>query len=223
MNTSMRRTVIAAASAALGAAAIAVPSTASADQPATFRVTLTNLTDGQPFSPPAVATHRPGLRIFGVGEPASDEIAAIAQDGNEASLVSTLDADPRVTQVVDVGRPLTPSGVAVGDFTDSVTVEITARPGDRLSLATMLICTNDGFLGLSGAALPGAGTVSYVLNGYDAGREDNSQQSEDIVDPCSLLGPPPLPATRTATRTRPSQARHGRRSTITPVSRAPAT
>lgn len=53
----------------------------------------------------------------------------------------------------------------------------------------MLICTNDGFLGLAGAALPTAGTVSYALNGYDAGREENTERSADLVDPCSVLGP----------------------------------
>ena len=188
-----RVAVTAAVSAVLWAAVVAAPGAAGADQPATYRVTLTNLTGGQPFSPPAVATHRPGLRVFEVGALASDEIAAIAQDGNEAPLVSTLSADPRVTQVVDVGRPLTPHGVEKLGFTDSVTVEITARPGDRLSLATMLICTNDGFLGLAGAALPASGIVSYALNGYDAGREDNTERSADLVDPCSALGPVPLP------------------------------
>lgn len=129
-----RHPVIALASAALGSAIVIAPS-AAADQPATYRVTLTNITDSQPFSPPAVATHRPGLRVFEVGAAASDEIAAIAQDGNELPLVGALAADPRVTQVVDVGRPLTRSGVVQGDFTDSATIEITARPGDRLSLA----------------------------------------------------------------------------------------
>jgi len=50
--------------------------------------------------------------------------------------------------------PLTPNGHEVGDFTDTLTFDITARPGDRLSLATMLICTNDGFTGLDAARLP---------------------------------------------------------------------
>lgn len=189
MNT--RFAITAAVSAVLGAAVVSAPSAAGAE-PATYRVTLTNLSSGQPFSPPAVAAHRPGLRVFEVGALASDEIAAIAQDGNEAPLVSALSADPRVSQVVDVGRPLTPHGVEKLGFTDSVTVEITARPGDRLSLATMLICTNDGLLGLAGVTLPASGTLSYALSGYDAGREDNTERSADLVDPCSALGPVPL-------------------------------
>src|SRR6266849_4440540 len=53
-----------------------------------YRVTLTNLTGGQPFSPPVAATHRPGLHMFQVGHLATDQLAAIAQDGNESPMFS---------------------------------------------------------------------------------------------------------------------------------------
>src|SRR5262249_23293053 len=45
----------------------------------TYQVTLTNLTAGQPFSPPVAATHRPGVHMFQIGQLATDELAAIAQ------------------------------------------------------------------------------------------------------------------------------------------------
>ena len=77
----------------------------------------------------------------------------------------------------------------VGDFRDATTFDIVARPGDKLSLATMLICTNDGFTGLDRAKLPKKGSAVYLTNGYDAGTEENTESSGDIVDPCSLLGP----------------------------------
>ena len=158
----------------------------------TYRVTLTNLTHGQPLSPPVAATHEGRGRLFRFGKLASDDIAAIAQDGNEAPLAASLSADDDVTDVVDVGTPLTPSGTTVGPFSDSVTFDISARPGDRLSLATMLICTNDGFTGLVGGRLPTHGSKTYRLYAFDAGREMNTQDSTDIVDPCSALGPAPL-------------------------------
>jgi hypothetical protein len=44
-------------------------------------------------------------------------------------------------------------------------------------------------LGLDAAELPKSGTATYWLNGYDAGREENTEKSQDIVDPCSALGP----------------------------------
>ena len=159
---------------------------------ATYRVTLTNLTHGQPLSPPVAATHRPSLHIFRVGGFASAELEAIAEAGNEVLMFNALNAAERVTQAVDVGRPLTPHGRVVGSFTDTVTFEIQARPGDRFSLATMLICTNDGFTGVNGVRLPRHGASHYYLNGYDAGTEQNTELSRDIVDPCSALGPAPL-------------------------------
>lgn len=158
----------------------------------TYRVTLQNLTAGQPFSPPVAATHRKAIRMFEVGRLATDELAAIAQDGTEAPMFNLLNRNPHVTRAVDIGRPLTTRGKVVGSFTDTATFEIIARPGDRLSLATMLICTNDGFLGLDAVKLPKHGTETFWLNGYDAGRENNTEKSIDIVDPCSALGPAPL-------------------------------
>ncbi len=177
----------------VGLMLLPVASTSAAPAFTTYRVRLFNLTSGQPFSPPVAATHEPSIRMFRVGHLASPELEAIAEDGNEIPMFNLFTGDRRVTQAVDVGRPLTPIGKTVGTFTPWVAFDINARPGDRFSLATMLICTNDGFLGLDAAELPARGQVVYALNGYDAGTEDNTEQSVDIVDPCSGLGPAPLP------------------------------
>jgi hypothetical protein len=183
-----------AAVALVTAAALAVVTASQAGTPelSTYRVTLVNLTSGQPFSPPVAATHQKTIRMFEVGELASDQLAAIAQAGDEGPMFRRFSASDKVTQTVDVARPLTPSGRSVGGFTDTVTFEIAAAPGDRFSLATMLICTNDGFLGLDAVKLPKHGPEDFFLAGYDAGREENTEQSEDLVDPCSALGPAPL-------------------------------
>jgi len=166
------------------------------DRLVTFRVSLQNLTGGQPLSPPAAATHGEDIHMFQVGELATDELAEIAQNGNEIPMVNLFDSlrmDDNVTDVVDVGRPITPRGVVKGSFTDSVTFMIRAHPGDRLSIATMLICTNDGFTGLDGAKLPKQGTRVFLTNAYDAGREVKTEKQPDLVEPCSLLGPVVLP------------------------------
>jgi hypothetical protein len=137
------------ASLALLASTAALPLAASADGGAAmrhYRVTLQNLTAGQPFSPPVAATRRARFHMFEVGDLATDQLAAIAQDGNEAPMVSLLNSSGDVTQTVDVGRPLTTRGRTVGSFTDTATFDIAARAGDQFSLAAMLICTNDGFL-----------------------------------------------------------------------------
>ncbi len=159
---------------------------------ARFQVTLTNLTSGQPFSPPVAATHKFAERLFVVGTPASAEIEAIAENGDQSGAVALFSSSPHVTEVVDVGMPLTPYGTTFGDFTDTVTFEISAQRGDRLSIAGMLICTNDGIVGADGLRLPRRGEATYYLNGYDAGTEANTEASSDLVDPCSALGPNPL-------------------------------
>ncbi len=173
---------------ALAFVAAADPS-AAGPATSTYRVTFLNLTGGQPFSPPVAVTHHKDLAIFEVGKLASDEIAAIAVDGDQLPLFNRLRGTRGVTHVVDIGRPITPRGIVRGAFTDSVSFEITARPGDKLSLATMLICTNDGFTGLDAVKLPEKGAEAYLLNAYDAGRENNTEASQDLVDPCSGLGP----------------------------------
>jgi hypothetical protein len=156
-----------------------------------YQVTLENTTSGQPFSPPVAVTHARSalMPLFGNGFFAPPAIEAIAEDGNQSLLVELLEQSRKVNHVVDVGLPLTPQGTAVGDFSDSVTFDIYARPGDRISLAGMLICTNDGLVGLNSAKLPRHGSAHYMLNGYDAGTENNTERSEDIVDACSALGP----------------------------------
>jgi hypothetical protein len=158
----------------------------------TYRVTIENETGGQPFSPGVAITHRRSVSLFGVGEQASAGIEAIAEDGNEGPAVAAAMGAQRVTDVFDINQPITPEDKTVGSFTDEFSFEIQARPGDRISLAVMLICTNDGFTGLDSVKLPKKDSVTYDAAGYDAGTEDNTEESEDIVDPCSALGPAPL-------------------------------
>jgi Spondin_N len=160
------------------------PGGASADsETRTYEVTIENLTDSQPFSPPVAATHRPNVDLFTVGDNASDEIEAIAEDGNQIPAFNLLSDAQGVTDVF--GDAATPPVLRNG----MLMFEIDAKPGDRLSLATMLICTNDGITGVDSVALPKNGAAVFMTAGYDAGTEDNTQNSADIVDPCSAIGP----------------------------------
>jgi hypothetical protein len=158
----------------------------------TYRVTIENETDGQPFSPGVALTHRGSVSLFEVGDQASPGIEAIAEDGNEAPALAAAMGAQGVTDVFDISQPTTPEGTTVGSFTDEFTFEIQARRGDKLSLAVMLICTNDGFTGLNSVKLPNDDSVTYHAAGYDAGTEDNTEESEEIVDPCTALGPTAL-------------------------------
>jgi hypothetical protein len=169
--------------------ALSVNAVDAVDEDATYRVTIQNLTEGQPLSPPVAATHNANVNLFARGSQASPELEAIAEDGDPAPLFNLLDGSEDVTEAANIGMPLTPLGSTAGGFSDAVTFGIMSSAGDVFSLATMLICTNDGFTGLNSVELPRDGSAVYLLNAYDAGTEDNTEVSGDLVDPCTALGP----------------------------------
>lgn len=157
----------------------------------TYEVTIDLMTDGQPFTPPVVATHRGSVHVFEVGEPASVGVQEIAENGDLDPLLATLHDTPGVADVQAAMAPLVPADVP-GDamFDQSVTLTVEADRGARfLSWMSMLICTNDGFTGVDGLKLPsrvGSKASAYSL-GYDAGTEVNTEDFADIVPPCQGL------------------------------------
>src|SRR5690242_3606587 len=55
-----------------------------------YQITLTDLTTGQPFSPPVFATHDSSLTLWQPGAAASNGIRQIAETGNRMPLVNDL-------------------------------------------------------------------------------------------------------------------------------------
>ena len=155
-----------------------------------YDVTITNLTSGQPFSPGVLATHDAAVTVWRLGSPASEGIRLIAEDGDNSVAVATLTGQPGIFDVKPVGAP-TGCVNCPGPFGTSQTIRITARAdARRLSLAVMLICTNDGFTGLDDVKLPkGFRPKTFYTAGYDAGTEVDDELSTHIVDPCFAIGP----------------------------------
>src|SRR5262245_18695705 len=119
------------------------------DNPAAgrYEVTITNLTRGQQFTPFLVATHKAGVKLFELGKPASAELATLAEEGNPAPLAAALSANPDTGQVI-TGNGLTNPGA---------TVKLVVEGGGGfgfISVAAMLIPTNDGFVALNDVPLP---------------------------------------------------------------------
>ncbi len=155
-----------------------------------FDVTVENLTNGQPLTPVLVVAHDPAISAWTVGEAAPIGVQELAENGNGVPLAGFFTS--RLSQASDgtIGSgPLVPAADPGGSgFSSSETFGIHARATDVITLASMLICTNDGFAGLNGAALPGDGeTVVYELFAYDAGTETNTEDFADIVPPCQGL------------------------------------
>jgi hypothetical protein len=151
-----------------------------------FRVTVTNLTRTQTFTPILVASHRGGVSLFTPGEPASDALAALAEGGDTVPLTGVLEGDTRVVDVNASGDLLGPG--------ESVTVKVSARRGAKfISLAAMLIPTNDGFISLNGVRAPqGNETLTVRSPAYDAGSEPNDELCINIPGPvCGGAGGSP--------------------------------
>lgn len=150
-----------------------------AEKAATYLVTVTNTTGAvQPLTPSVVALHNPATGIFEVGTPASSEVERVAESGDLGPLQGTLGA---TNQVFDFGVAFGPSGpIKPGE---SGSVELKGPPGLRISLVSMLVCTNDGFTGLNGVRLPEqvGESVTFHTDGYDAGTETNTEAASDLV------------------------------------------
>jgi Spondin_N len=176
------------------ALALASPAAGKSERAGLYRVTVTDLTGGQPLTPPVVTTHRGKNLLFRVGAPASTEIKEIAENGNNAPLLGALGGDGRVADFGEApGGPLVPPGrPGSAMFDETTSIELDASHGaSRVSLASMLICTNDGFTGVNGLKLPKlvGQSVTVQTAGYDAGTEVNTEDFADIVPPCqSLIG-----------------------------------
>ncbi len=165
-----------------------VPATAKADDGKTYKVTISNLTPGQPFTPPVLVTHSDKTGIFTVGEAASSDIQEIAENGNSAPLMATLGVDVEVHEVVAGGVPLVPANnPGKTGFASSETFMITTKGKAKfLSFASMLICTNDGFTGLDSIKLPKKKMTVFSV-AYDARTETNTEDFADMVPPCQGL------------------------------------
>jgi len=175
--------------AAMGLAlTLLMPEAARSDGGKTYKITITNLTAGQPLTPPILVTHTSRTEIFTVGEMASEGIRQIAENGNGEVLLQALGEDTQVHDVVAGAAPLVPANNPGNTgFGSSESFKITARGNARfLSYASMLICTNDGFTGLDGIALPRFKKTVYTA-AYDARTEANTEDFADIVPPCQGL------------------------------------
>lgn len=162
---------------ALGIALAGVFGNSLSANAADFEVTITNLTSGQQFTPILVASHKAGVQLFKLGQPASPELATLAEDGNTEPLTNLLTATPGVLDVTKSSGLLNPGA--------SVTVKVKTR-GDfnRLSVASMLIPTNDAFFALNGVKGPWNHEVAtHTSVAYDAGSERNDELCASIPGP----------------------------------------
>ena len=151
----------------------------------TWNVTVTNLTSGQPMSPPIWAVHKNSLDVWSVGQPASFEVQRVAEDAQNQFLLAALDADARVLDTrVETGSP-------AGPILPGSSREFAIRTDNaynRLTILWMLVRSNDGFTGLDSLRLHTT-DKSISLNAYQAGTERNNEMCAFIPGPpCNMPG-----------------------------------
>lgn len=148
---------------------------ALAQQTNTYEVTITNITKGQTFTPQLVVTHDRDAQLFQLGQPASPGLEELAEGGATGALQDEL--VNVATDAVTIDGLLGPG--------QSVSTQIEARGRrDVISVAAMLIPTNDTFVALNSVALPrNRITAVYTVPAYDAGTEVNDQNCANIPGP----------------------------------------
>jgi hypothetical protein len=166
--------------AAVVASLVFASSSALASGSKYFEVTITNITNSISFTPIVVASHRKKLSIFELGEPASASLATIAESGNPMPLTELLESGgANVDNSLD---QLLPTGLLFPG--ESVTVTVSAAHGARrITVASMMLPTNDGFIALNSVKAPKHGSVTYYSPGYDAGSEPNDELCTNIPGP----------------------------------------
>lgn len=150
-----------------------------------YEVTITNITPGQTFTPQLVVTHPGNAIIFRLGEPASPELEMLAESGDTGPLTNALSG-------VAMDITTIPGLLGPGE---RASVVVSGNPGRGfVSVAAMMIPTNDSFVAMNRMKLPRSGAVQQMVPAYDAGTEYNDQNCANIPGPtCGGEGNSPGP------------------------------
>ena len=141
-----------------------------------YSISITNLSHAQPLSPPVAMLHKKNFSFWQIGESASEALEVMAEGGDGSGLLDLGKNNPGY----QAETPLFP-GSSI-----EFTLEAQRNNIKYLSVAGMLVNTNDGFSGLNAIELqqlkPGQKRV-YYTRVYDAGTEFNSELAGSIPGP----------------------------------------
>ena len=143
-------------------------------------MSITNLTKGQVLSPVFVARHDGGAGpLYTLGQPASDSLARMAEDADASGLLSDWDPDESDSIAEAMVVALNNGPIRPGK---TATMSFNVDDGKSMvSFASMLVTTNDAFIGRS--ALDVSSSRTMFLNAYDSGTEANSEDCAFIPGP----------------------------------------
>lgn len=150
---------------------------------AEFEIAVTNLTNAQPLSPPAIMLHGAGFNSFIDGEVASTALEVLAEGGDNSQVLSEAQAASQHLASASGSGPVGPQSVG-----EAVSLEVAADQLDdvRLSVITMLVHTNDAFTGTNALDVSGMSvgdTRVITAPAWDSGTEGNSETRATIPGP----------------------------------------
>ncbi len=150
------------------------------DEEMKVEVSITNLTRGQILSPVFVARHDSGAgSLYALGQPASEALAKMAEDADSSGLNAEWDPETNGNVVEAMNVALSDGPIYPGD---TVTMNFDIDDGNsEMSFVSMLVSTNDAFIGANGLDLSKSRTI--YLNAYDSGTEANSEDCAYIPGP----------------------------------------
>ncbi|NMP30197.1 hypothetical protein HII17_01370 [Thalassotalea sp. M1531] len=140
-----------------------------------YQIEVTNLTNGQPMSPVAVVLHG-DEQLWQVGMSSTNALEILAEGGDNSSFTS----QEQVLAAASGDDILMP-----GNST-TISITTTDEMANHISIATMLVNTNDAFSGLTGLDLSSMAvdsSFSRNIGTYDAGTEANTEASGTIPGP----------------------------------------
>jgi len=152
----------------------------SSSKKSTYSVTVTNLTNNQPLSPQGFVLHTAGYIAWQTGEQASGGIERLAESGDPSLFLDQTIANNNVLTTAENGSVIIPGS--------SNSVEITSkRDSDlRISVASMLVNTNDAYTGTTDSFIGDLAvneSKTFYMPAYDAGTEANSETGATIPGP----------------------------------------
>lgn len=142
----------------------------------TFTVTVTNLTANQPMSPVILASHASDAMLWNAGEMASEAIEKMAEGGDTADIAA----------LGVINSSVNGTGLLMPGMSETLTLTLDEADVASISLATMLVNTNDAFTGINSYAIAGMqvdATTAMKFMAYDAGTEANSEAKGTMPGP----------------------------------------
>jgi len=142
-----------------------------------YEVSVTNLTAAQPMSPVAVILHNE-QHFWQVGTTASVALEHLAESGDNSQFLAQ-------TSVLAMASG---TDVIMPSASETLTVTLTDTQPQLITVASMLVNTNDAFTGIDAmdvSTMAVGESITVMTMTYDAGTEKNSEMMSTIPGPAA--------------------------------------